>query len=255
MSLQINLTGKVALVTGGAVGIGRGIAEMLAQAGATVVVNDIDAEGGRATADALRVEFIHADVSEEAAVTAMASTIDARHGALHLLVNNAGIATFRGIAETEPSDWDRLLDVDLKGVYRVTRACLSLLERSAPASVVNIASVHAQMTVSTMTAYAAAKGGVVAMTRSLAQELGPLGVRVNAVSPGFVDTPLFRRWLMTEPDQAASLARVLGIIPVGHVATAAEIGALVTFLASDLARSINGANYVVDGGLTTRLMH
>lgn len=255
MSLQIDLSGKLALVTGGADGIGRGIAEVLIQAGASVLINDINAERGQSIADLLGAQFFHADIADEHSLIDMAAKIRALYDDIHILVNNAGIAMFAGIADTEGDDWDRLLDVDLRGVYAVTKTFLAMLETARSASVINIASVHARMTVPTMTAYAAAKGGVVSMTRSLAQELGPRGIRVNAISPGFVQTPLFQSWLDGEPNPEVSLERVLGTIPTGYIAEVQEIGALVAFLSSDYGRSINGANYVIDGGLTTRLMH
>ena len=258
--MHIDLREKVALVTGAATGIGCGIARALAAAGAHVIVNDIDSPRGMRVVEEIlsrgyQGSYMHADIADDAAVRDMASRIARQHPGLHILVNNAGIASFKGIAATEPEDWDRVMAVDLRGIYLVTRACLPLLEAAAPASVVSIASVHAQLTVGTMTAYAAAKGAVVAMIRSLAQELGPKGIRVNAVSPGFVDTPLFQSWLRAEHDPPEALARVNDIIPLGRIASVDDVGNLVTFLSSDKANSITGANYVIDGGLTTRLMH
>ncbi|MGK7877534.1 MAG: SDR family NAD(P)-dependent oxidoreductase [Xenococcaceae cyanobacterium] len=258
--MHIDLTGKVALITGAAQGIGAGTAKVMSAAGAHVVVNDIQAEKGEQIVRELRqkgfsAEFIETNISNEQDVAKMIETIRANHNALHILVNNAGFAMFKGITDTEPNDWDNVMSVDLRGIYLVTRASLPLLEAGAPASVINIASVHAQLTVANMTAYATAKGAVVTMVRSLAQELGPRGIRVNAISPGFVDTPLFRSWLDSEPDPEESLKRVTGILPIGHIASQEDIGNLVTFLSSDKAVSITGANYVIDSGLTTRLMH
>jgi meso-butanediol dehydrogenase/(S,S)-butanediol dehydrogenase/diacetyl reductase len=172
-----------------------------------------------------------------------------------VLVNNAGVNLFKGIQETEPAEWNAIFDVDSTGVYLMTRAALPLLKAAHGASIVNIASVHALMTVPNITAYAAAKGAVVAMGRSLAQELGPFGIRVNTISPGFMDTPLLRRWIEGEPDPAATVARVNSYHPLGRIGTPEDLGHLVTFLASDHAGFISGANIVLDGGLTTRLMH
>lgn len=120
---------------------------------------------------------------------------------------------------------------------------------------INIASVHAQATVANITAYAAAKGAVVAMGRSLCQELGPLGIRVNTISPGFVMTPLLERWLNSEPDREATMARVNGYHPIKRIGAPEDIGYLVAFLGSDLSSNITGQNITSDGGLTTRLMH
>ena len=148
-----------------------------------------------------------------------------------------------------------MLAVDLRGIYLITRTALPLLKATRNGSVINIASVHAQATIADITAYAAAKGGVVAMGRSLAQELGRYGIRVNTISPGFVDTPLMDRWLAAELDPLATMARVNALHPLGRIGTPQDIGYLVTFLASDYSSFISGSNITIDGGLTARLMH
>ncbi|MFV8751431.1 SDR family NAD(P)-dependent oxidoreductase [Nannocystaceae bacterium ST9] len=258
--LHIDLSGKRALVTGAAMGIGQGIARVLAGAGAHVIALDVQVEAGRAgvaqlQAEGLSAEFLALDLADVEAVATLGDRLAAADPRLDILINNAGVALFKGVAETEPHEWDALMAVDLRAPYLVTRACLPLLEAAQPSSVVHIASVHSVMTVATMTAYAAAKGAIAAMTRSMAQELGRKQIRVNTVSPGFVDTPLFRSWLDGEPDPERSLARVLDIIPIGRISSPQEVGELVAFLVSDLARSITGTNMMLDGGLTTRLMH
>jgi NAD(P)-dependent dehydrogenase (short-subunit alcohol dehydrogenase family) len=258
--INISLEGKVALVTGAGDGIGKGCAMTLAEAGANVVINDINATTGQAVAEQIQnmgreAMFIKADVTEPVQVQAMVDAIAQRFGALHILVNNAGDNLFKGLADTEPHEWDRIMNLDLRGLYLVTRACLPLLKAAGGASIVNIASVHAQATLGNITAYAAAKGGVVSLTRSLNQELGPFGIRVNAISPGFVMTPLLQRWLEGEPDPAASMARVNAMHPLGYIAEPADIGQLAAFLCSPLARCITGANVTIDGGLTTQLKH
>lgn len=259
-SVRIDLTGRIALVTGAANGIGRGIAEHLAAAGAHVLVNDVAPQDAEQVAAELvatggSAEPAAADVADADAVAAMVRRLADRHGRLHVLVNNAGIAVFDGIEATTPEQWDRLMNVDLRGVYLVTRACLPLLAAGAPSAVTCIASVHAMLTVPFMTGYAAAKGGIVAMVRSLAQELGPRNIRVNAVSPGFVRTPLYESWLATEPDPVAADSRIVDTLPLRRIATVDDIAAMVTFLSSDHASCITGANHVVDSGLTARLMH
>jgi NAD(P)-dependent dehydrogenase (short-subunit alcohol dehydrogenase family) len=258
--INISLEGTVALVTGAGDGIGKGCATTLAEAGANVVINDIHAAKGQAVADAIQrmgreALFVQADVTEPAQVQAMVDAIAQRFGTLHILVNNAGDNLFKGLADTEPHEWDRIMNLDLRGLYLVTRACLPLLKAAGGASIINIASVHAQATLSNITAYAAAKGGVVSLTRALNQELGPFGIRVNAISPGFVMTPLMQRWLDGEPDPAASMARVNHMHPLGYIAEPADIGQLAAFLCSPLARCITGANITIDGGLTTQLKH
>jgi NAD(P)-dependent dehydrogenase (short-subunit alcohol dehydrogenase family) len=258
--MNVRLDGRVALVTGAGEGIGRGCALMLAASGAEVFVNDKNSATGEDTAETIRASggrahFLLADVSDPQAVTAMFNSLALHSPALHILVNNAGFNLFKGIHETTLEEWNSIFNVDSTGVYLVTRAALPLLKAAADSSIINIASVHAQMTVANMTAYAAAKGAVLAMGRSLAQELGPYGIRVNTISPGFMDTPLLASWLATEPDAEATMQRINGYHPLGRIGRPEDIGNLVTFLAAPQSSFITGANIIIDGGLTTRLMH
>jgi NAD(P)-dependent dehydrogenase (short-subunit alcohol dehydrogenase family) len=260
MTTLIDLEGQTAVVTGAAQGIGLGIASGLGRAGATVILGDIAEAGGEAAADHLRglglkARFAAVDVSNETSVKAFASRLAREVSGLNVLVNNAGVAFFAGIQETDLDAWNEVIDVDLRGPYLMTRHLAPLLKQGAPAAVINIASVHALMTVDNMAAYAAAKGGVVAMVRSMAQEFGPAGVRVNAISPGFVDTPLYRGWRDSQSDPRAAEARVTNALPLRRIGHPDEIGDLTAFLCSPLAASITGANFVLDSGLTTRLMH
>ena len=258
--MNVRLDGRVALVTGAGEGIGRGVALTLADAGAEVFVNDKNPDTGEATAEFIRAsgkraQFVYADVSNAQEVASMMQSVAQQRRALHILVNNAGVNLFKGLQETTLEEWNRLFSVDAAGVFLVTKAAMPLLKDAGGASVINIASVHASLTVANMTAYAAAKGAVLALGRSLAQELGPFGIRVNTVSPGFMDTPLLDSWLATEPDPVATMERINGYHPLGRIGRPEDIGNLVTFLAGEESSFINGANILIDGGLTTRLMH
>jgi NAD(P)-dependent dehydrogenase (short-subunit alcohol dehydrogenase family) len=258
--MDVRLDGRVALVTGAGEGIGRGIALALAAAGALIFVNDKNPTTGEDTAATIhaiggQARFVAADVSNAHEVAAMFDAVAQQAHSLHILVNNAGFNLFKGIGETSLEEWNAVFSVDSTGIYIVTKAALPLLKAAGNSSVINIASVHATMTVANMTAYAAAKGAVLAVGRSLAQELGPYGIRVNTVSPGFMATPLLDRWLATEPDPIATMERINGYHPLGRIGRPEDIGNLVTFLAADESSFITGANIVIDGGLTTRLMH
>jgi NAD(P)-dependent dehydrogenase (short-subunit alcohol dehydrogenase family) len=174
---------------------------------------------------------------------------------LHILLNNAGVNLFKGIQDTSLDEWNAVFRVDSTGIYLVTKTMLPLLKAAGDASIINIASIHATMTVATMSAYAAAKGSVLAMGRTLAQELGPFGIRVNTISPGFIDTPLLASWVATEPDPTATMQRINGYHPLGRIGNPQDIGNLVVFLAGPQSGFISGANVPIDGGLSTRLMH
>jgi NAD(P)-dependent dehydrogenase (short-subunit alcohol dehydrogenase family) len=258
--MNISLSNKVALVTGAGAGIGKGCALELARSGADVIVNDMDAATGNQTVAEIKqlgreAVFHKADISSEAQVAAMAKVVGEQFGALHILVNNAGCNLFKGIADTTPAEWDRVTGVDLRGIYLVIRAFLPMLKKANGASVINIASVHATVTVPNIAAYASAKGGVVALTRSIAQELGPFAIRVNAVSPGFIRTPMVENWLKSEPDPEASLKRVNSLHPLGRIGTPQDIGRLIVFLGSEMSGFITAADVKIDGALSARLMH
>jgi NAD(P)-dependent dehydrogenase (short-subunit alcohol dehydrogenase family) len=260
MSLSIDLKGKVALVTGASLGIGKGCAEMLAEAGAHVIVNSRGESKGRETTEDIlnrggMAEFLRADMSKLDEIRAAFAAIEKRHGKLDILVNNAGFNLFKGVQETSPEEFDAIINLDLRGLFFISKAAVPLMKKAGGGSIINIASVHATSTIGNIAAYAAAKGGVVALTRSMCQELGPLGIRVNSVSPGFVQTPLVDRWLAAEPDPKATMDRVNHLHPSGRIGTPREVGAFVVFLASEHGGFFAGANLVQDGGLTSRLMH
>jgi len=251
------LTGKIAFVTGGARGIGRAIVEKFAAEGATVAFVDLDEDDGRAAAATLdgrggAVRFQRADVTKEADVAAAIGDVVARHRRLDILVNNAGINAYFDATEMSEAEWDRVFAVDLKGAWLCAKYALRPMKAARAGSVVNIASIHATMTIRGMFPYAAAKSGIVGLTRSLALEYAPHNVRVNAVLPGYTRTRLVEEWLSTQPDPAEAERRALASIPLGRIATPAEIANLVAFVASDEASAITGASLAADGGLSIR---
>ncbi len=257
MQEMIDFRGQVAFVTGAAGGIGRGTALVLARLGALVAVNDINSAEGRATVAQIEAEggqagFYAADVGDAGAVAGAVEAAVERFGRLDFLVNNAGIDLHKPLMETSDEEWERVYQVDVKGIYHCCRAAVPHLVRQQGA-IVNIASAHAHQTDSSIAAYAGAKGAVVALSRSLALELAPRGIRVNVVSPGFIETDIMRRWVDSADDPAARRAKAEELQPLGRMGTPEDIGHVVAFLLSPWASFMTGADLVVDGGLTARL--
>jgi NAD(P)-dependent dehydrogenase (short-subunit alcohol dehydrogenase family) len=248
------LDGKIAVVTGAGSGIGRVAASLFAAEGARVVVADmvgdhvesavaeIVAAGGTATA-------VTADVSDEAQVAAMVAAAVDTYGGLHVLFNNAGIFPDDdgGILDTPPETWQRVMDVNLKGVWLGCRSAVPAMLDSGGGSIVNVASFVALMGAATaQIAYTASKGGVLAMTRELAVEYARRGIRANSICPGPIETPLLAE-LLADP---ARRQRRLVHIPIGRFGRPDEIAKAALFLASDDSSFVTGSALVVDGGIT-----
>ena len=249
------LEGKVAFVTGGARGIGRAIVEKFAAEGADVTFADVDGDAGRQAVDELsaggvHTKFVRADVTSEPDVQHAIESVVGRRGTLDILVNNAGINAYFDATQMSEADWDRVFAVDLKGAWLCAKFALPPMTRARRGSIVNIASIHANLTIAGMFPYAAAKSGLVGLTRSLALEYGPAGIRVNAVLPGYTRTRLVEEWLGTQPDPAEMERRVIAIQPLRRMAAPAEIANVVAFVASDEASAITGASLAADGGLS-----
>jgi NAD(P)-dependent dehydrogenase (short-subunit alcohol dehydrogenase family) len=236
--------GLVALVTGGGAGIGLATARLLAAEGARVAVLDLDPSAAAAPLLALT-----ADVTDEDSVLAAVAAVVERWGGLDVLVNNAGIGA-RGTVEDNPYDeWRRVLDVNLLGIVRTTRAALPHLRRSAHAAVVNTCSIAATAGLPDRALYSATKGAVLALTRAMAADHVREGIRVNCVNPGTVDTPWVHRLLAAAPDADAELAALRERQPLGRLVSAEEVAFAIAQLASPLAASTTGASLAVDGGI------
>ena len=245
------LDGKVAVITGAAGGIGREAAVLFSEEGASVCVADVSAEAGEEAAAACREAFFQqVDVTDPESVDAMYAAVAERYGGVDVLYNNAGImpADDASVLETEPAAWDRVLDVNAKGVYLCCRYGIPRLLERGGGSVINVASFVALVGAATsQIAYTASKGAVLSLTRELAVEFARQGVRVNALCPGPVETPLLMR--LFEDDPAAYERRRVHL-PMGRLATAREIALGALFLASDESSYVNGSTFLVDGGLT-----
>ncbi len=254
-----SLAGRTAVVTGAASGIGRAIAARLAADGATVVVADRREEDGEAVAREIRdaggdARFLPVDVADEASVRLMIESAAGGRG-LDILVNNAGIPGPDGPVDViAVEEWDRTLAVNLRGPFLCAKHAIPWLERSGHGSIVNIASTFGMVGAHESGPYCASKGGVLALTMQMAVDLGPRGIRVNAVSPGYIDTDMDQRRARMDPASAAerlaSREAVAALQPLGRQADPAEVAAAVAFLASDDASFATGANIPIDGGCT-----
>ena len=247
------LEGLVALVTGSSKGIGRGIAERFASEGADVVINyNSDPRGAgdavrAASEHGGRAVAIQADLGTVAGVRSLVAQAIDHMGRLDVLVNNAGVEKHAPFWEVTEADYDKVLNVNLKGVFFTTQAFVEHLrsdERSG--RVINISSVHEELPFPNFAAYCASKGGLKMLTRNLAVELGPLGITINSIAPGAIATPINTTLL----NDAAKLRSLTEQIPLGRLGTPGDVAGLAVFLASDEARYVTGATYVVDGGLT-----
>ena len=244
------LEGKAVVITGAAGGIGREAAILFAAEGARICVADIRAEEGEAAAAECGGIFVRADVSVAADVQAMYAAAAEHFGGIDVLYNNAGImpADDASILDTEPDAWDRVFAVNAKGVFLCCKYGIPYLLEGGGGSVINVASFVALVGAATsQIAYTASKGAVLSMTRELAVEFARRGVRVNALCPGSVETPLFMRLVEEAPD-AYERRRVHW--PMGRLAQAREIAYAALFLAGDESSYVNGATFVVDGGIT-----
>jgi len=258
--MRDRVKGRIALVTGGASGIGRGCAERLAEEGAHVVITDIQDEMGAEVVSAIQTaggsaEYLHHDVTSEDEWVAVISNVADRHGALHILVNNAGIGIASSIFEMSLADWQRQQAINLDGVFLGVKHGIPLIRDSGGGSVINISSVAGIKGAPSLAAYNATKGGVRLFTKGVALECAQKRwkVRVNSVHPGTIDTPI---WTKVDPSQFAEGANEIDLeqmaaagVPTGEVGTPQDIANGVLFLASDESSYMTGAELVIDAGM------
>ena len=243
------LTGRTALVTGGASGIGKATAIRLAEEGASVIVADIDTEGARIVAKEVEGFHVTLDVTDDAAVHAAIAIGEETAGPIDVLVNNAGGGRFSTFAASDAMTWDRELAVNLRGTLSCTHAVLPGMCRRRSGSIVNVASAAGLVGVFGGATYSAAKGGVIAFTKAIAREGAAFGVRCNSVAPGPVDTPLLEE-MAEEAGAAGAKVRqaMIDATLVGRLARPEEIAASIAFLASDDASFVTGHTLSVSGG-------
>jgi NAD(P)-dependent dehydrogenase (short-subunit alcohol dehydrogenase family) len=244
------LEGKVAVITGGASGIGRETAKRFAEEGARVCVADLADEAGKETASEVDGLYVHADVTDPEDVQGMYRGAAERFGGIDVLFNNAGISPpdDDSILETEVEAWDRVQNVNLKSVYLCCKYGIPHLLERGGGSIINTASFVAVMGAATsQISYTASKGGVLAMSRELGVQFARQGIRVNALCPGPVNTPLLQELFAKDPEEAQ---RRLVHLPMGRFAEATEIANGALFLASEESSYVNASTFLVDGGLS-----
>lgn len=245
---------KVALVTGAADGIGHAIAQAFAEAGATVEMSDLNSSlledrAQELSQQGLRVHACACDVADTPSVEQWVSACLQRHARLHILVNNAAVAISGDIREMPEEDWDQVLNTNLTSAFRAIKLVLPNMIQHGSGSIINIGSVQGHRSWDNWSAYAAAKGGLQALTRQLAGQFGPQGIRVNTLSPGAIDTPLNKRRAAQEGEAFVKASQEMHALR--RFGIPAEVAQAALFLASDASSFITGQDLLIDGGLST----
>jgi 3-oxoacyl-[acyl-carrier protein] reductase len=244
----MDLTGKIAVITGSARGIGKTIAERLASAGASVVISDVMEDAAKATADEFNSRgfeaiAIKADVSNINDTTKLINDTIKRFGKIDIVVNNAGITRDTLLIRMSESDWDAVIDVNLKGAFLVSQAAAKVMIKQRSGKIVNISSVIGRMGNAGQTNYSASKAGLIGFTKSVAKELASRGITVNAIAPGFIKSE------MTDKMAEAAKEKIFNLIPLKRLGTPEDVASVTAFLVSDDAAYITGQVIGVDGGL------
>jgi NAD(P)-dependent dehydrogenase (short-subunit alcohol dehydrogenase family) len=255
----MRFTDKVAVVTGGATGIGRAAVEAFAAEGAAVAIGDINVAKANEAVDQIQRQggkalFVEADVSLDSEARRLAEETADAFGGVDVLFNNVGIQTFGTVWETPEDVWDRTLAVNLKSFYLVSRYCVPYMMNRGGGSIVNTASAQGLATTRKVASYAAAKGGIIALTKNMAVDLGQHNIRANAICPGAIDTPMQRVYFEEANLEVEEGMRQVGNLHMlGRVGQPEEVARLVLFLASDESSFCTGGVFLVDGGLTSAL--
>jgi NAD(P)-dependent dehydrogenase (short-subunit alcohol dehydrogenase family) len=251
----MRLRDRVAIITGAASGIGRASAILFANEGARVMAVDLNEEGVARTAGDIEsagrsCTFRRCDVSDPVQVQ---ETVDAtlnKLGRIDVLFNNAGVDLSKDVVDTTPEEWDRVLAVNLRSVFLMMRAVIPQMKRQGGGSIVNMASGLGIRPRPTLAAYCASKGGVIALSKAAATEVGADGIRVNALCPGMIDTEMNRRVIESNPSREEALARMMLNYPLGRMGTVEEVAYAALFLASSESGYVTGVAFAVDGGRT-----
>ena len=254
----MNMRGKKVVVTGAGAGIGRGVALKFAEHGARVAAVDINYDSARETAREIRQSGgkaleVQADVGEEGSTDAASEKILGEFRTVDVLVNVAGIEHYQEFLEFTDQEFDRQIAVNLKSVFFCSRRVIPSMIRNGGGSIVNTASVQALATTGQIAPYAAAKGGILAMTRDMARDLGRYNIRVNTICPGCIQTPMLDRSFASNTDRDAYMEKLVASLPLGRVGLPEDIANVALFLASPLSAYVTGIAINVDGGMMSKL--
>lgn len=256
------LSGKVAIVSGGSLGIGRATAELLAAQGASVVLcgrrqEAVDDAVAAITSAGGKAIGVAADVSNSADAERIVRTAVESFGAVDILVNSAGIQTYGTVVETNEELWDKVFDINVKGIYLLAHFAIPEMEERGGGAIINVSSVQAFQSQKQVAAYTATKGAINALTRAMALDHAEQKIRVNTICPGSIDTPMLRHSADMFRGEGESVDDVVnawgGAHPIGRVGTGRDVAELICFLASDRATFITGGEFKVDGGLTAQI--
>ena len=251
------MAGKVTIVTGGASGIGEATCQLFARDGATVIIVDIQVDKGmalaaRITGEGGKAEFLRCDMAVHAEVKAMIEHAATRHGRLDALINNAAVESTLAEVDTTEEEYDRIMDVNVKGVFLSTKYAVPLMKKNGGGSIVNISSAYGMVGSPGFGAYHASKGAVRLLTKSTAVTHARDGIRANSIHPGGIDTPLLREAINTNPDPKAFEVSVTSATPIGRLGRPIEIAYGCLFLASDESKFCIGAELSIDGGMVAQ---
>jgi 3(or 17)beta-hydroxysteroid dehydrogenase len=253
------LRGKSAIVTGGALGIGRACALRLAEEGATVAVTDVDAASGPLVVEEIQKRggdaiFVRQDVADEAGWVEVMRTVTEQYKRVDVLVNNAGVALAKDVEHTSLEEWRRLMAINLDGVFLGTKHAIEVMKPNRSGSIINLSSIEGLIGDPNLAAYNASKGGVRLLTKSAALYCAKsgYGIRVNSVHPGYIWTPMVENFLKSQGDVAAGRKMLDSLHPIGHVGEPDDIAYGVVYLASEESKFVTGAELVIDGGYTAQ---
>lgn len=253
------LKNKVVIITGSGKGIGRGMAEVFAKNGAITIIATRGEDSGIEVEKSIisqgyEAKFIKTDVSSEKSIKNMVEKVLQLYGKIDVLINNAGITLFKPLIDATIEDWEQVINIDLRGTFLCSKyVAESMIKNNISGSIINISSNHAFRTLPDTEIYAAAKGGVNAMTRSMALSLGKYNIRVNAICPGFTDTPHYQNWLSEKDDPNEVENEVNSLHANGSICKPEDIANIAMFLSTEKSNKITGSEILIDNGMTAKL--